>query len=89
MPALSRFLPGRRARILPFLLVFLLSLSAAGAEPLGLVLAGGGGKGAYQVGVWKALSEYGLAQRVTVISGTSVGALNGALFSCVSRYSSP
>ena len=72
------------ARLLALLLLSVIPLAAAGAEPLGLVLAGGGGKGAYQVGVWKALSEYGLAQRVTVISGTSVGALNGALFSCVS-----
>lgn len=45
----------------------------------GLVLAGGGGKGAYEIGVWKALLE---AKRITVgaVSGTSVGALNAALF---------
>lgn len=93
MPRLMNILAGipvaaRRRKavrpLLPCLLFSLFSLSSAVAEPLGLVLAGGGGKGAYQVGVWKALSEYGLAQRVTVISGTSVGALNGALFSCVS-----
>ena len=54
------------------------------AEEWGLVLAGGGAKGAYQVGVWKALSEYGIAQKVTVISGTSVGGLNAALFASVS-----
>ncbi len=84
MSGLSRKLPGGLARLLSILLVFFVPLSASVAEPLGLVLAGGGGKGAYQVGVWKALSEYGLAQRVTVISGTSVGALNGVLFSCVS-----
>mgnify|MGYP004655335657 FL=1 len=44
----------------------------------GLVLAGGGTKGAYQVGVWKALQE--LKINVTAIVGTSIGALNGALF---------
>ncbi len=44
------------------------------------MLSGGGGKGAYEVGVWKALTEYGLAQKVTVISGTSVGGLNAGLF---------
>ncbi len=47
---------------------------------LGLVLAGGGGKGAYHIGVWRALREYGVEQNIQAISGTSVGALNGALF---------
>ena len=44
----------------------------------GLVLAGGGTKGAYQVGVWKALQELGI--NVKAIVGASIGALNGALF---------
>lgn len=44
----------------------------------GLVLAGGGTKGAFQVGVWKALRE--LEINVKAIVGTSIGALNGALF---------
>jgi NTE family protein len=44
-----------------------------------LVLGGGGGKGAYQIGVWKALRE--LDFRFEAIIGTSVGALNGALIS--------
>ena len=44
----------------------------------GLVLAGGGTKGAYQVGVWKALCEMGI--KVKAIAGASIGALNGALF---------
>lgn len=47
---------------------------------LGLVFAGGGGKGAYEIGVWKYLNEIGLDKHVTAISGTSVGALNAALF---------
>lgn len=47
---------------------------------IGLVLAGGGGKGAYQIGVWKYLHECGLDQYVCAVSGTSVGALNAALF---------
>ena len=46
---------------------------------IGLVLDGGGGKGAYQIGVWKALRETGLDQRIAVISGASVGGLNAAL----------
>lgn len=47
---------------------------------IGLVLAGGGGKGAYQIGVWKYLREAGLDSAVCAASGTSVGALNAALF---------
>lgn len=57
-------------------------MSALAAENFGLVLAGGGAKGAYQVGVWKALEDYNIANDITVISGTSVGALNAALFAC-------
>ncbi len=45
-----------------------------------LVLAGGGAKGAYQIGVWRALKELGIDKRITIVAGTSVGALNGALF---------
>ena len=44
----------------------------------GLVLAGGGTKGAYEVGAWKALRELGID--ITAIVGTSIGAINGALF---------
>lgn len=43
----------------------------------GLVLEGGGAKGAYQIGAWKALREAGV--KIKGIAGTSVGALNGAL----------
>lgn len=43
----------------------------------GLVLEGGGAKGAYQIGAWKALKEAGI--HIKGIAGTSVGALNGAL----------
>ncbi len=43
----------------------------------GLVLEGGGAKGAYQIGAWKALKEAGV--HIKGIAGTSVGALNGAL----------
>lgn len=45
---------------------------------LGLVLSGGGAKGAYQVGVMKALQELGMTQ-IDAISGASIGALNGAV----------
>ncbi len=47
---------------------------------LGLVLAGGGGKGGYQIGVWKYLRECGLDKKISAVAGTSVGALNSALF---------
>lgn len=47
---------------------------------IGLVFAGGGGKGSYEIGVWKYLHETGLDQYVRAVSGTSVGALNAALF---------
>jgi len=42
-----------------------------------LVLGGGGAHGAYQIGVWQALQERGI--NFKWITGTSVGALNGAL----------
>ena len=47
---------------------------------IGLVLAGGGGKGAYELGVWKALDELKLTRYITVFSGTSIGAFNSVLF---------
>ncbi|MGR5411007.1 patatin-like phospholipase family protein [Vibrio sp. PNB22_8_1] len=49
-------------------------------QKIGLVLSGGGGKGAYEVGVWKAMDQLGLAKDIVAVSGTSVGALNAALF---------
>lgn len=52
-------------------------------DAIGLVLSGGGAKGAYQAGVWKAMVETGIADRVQVISGTSVGAINAAAFSAI------
>ena len=42
-----------------------------------LVLSGGGSKGAYQIGAWKALKK--LHIKFDIVTGTSVGALNGAL----------
>ena len=43
-----------------------------------LVLAGGGARGSYQMGVWRALTELGWNPQI--ITGTSVGSLNGAMF---------
>lgn len=67
-----------------FHIIFFLAASSLYAENIGLVLSGGGAKGAYQVGVWKAMEEYGLTDNVKIASGTSVGALNAALFANVS-----
>ena len=47
------------------------------SKEYGVVLEGGGAKGAYQIGVWKAMQECGM--KIKGISGVSVGALNGAL----------
>ncbi len=47
------------------------------AKEYGLVLEGGGARGAYQIGAWRALEEAGM--KIKGVSGTSVGALNGAL----------
>ena len=43
----------------------------------GIVLEGGGARGAYQIGAYKALAEEGI--EVRGVAGTSVGALNGAI----------
>ncbi len=45
----------------------------------GLVLTGGGAKGAYQAGALRYLAEIGLEPHI--IAGTSIGALNGAVLS--------
>lgn len=55
----------------------------AGVEKIGIVLAGGGAKGAFQAGTMKAiyqfLAERNALQKVKVISATSIGSWN-ALF---------
>lgn len=43
----------------------------------GVVLGGGGAKGGYEIGVWKAIKE--LKIPIEAVTGTSVGALNGAI----------
>lgn len=49
-------------------------------EGTGLVFAGGGGKGIYQVGMIKALAEEGKLDDVVAVSGTSIGCVNAILF---------
>lgn len=43
----------------------------------GIVLEGGGAKGSYQAGAYRAISENGL--EISAVAGTSIGALNGAM----------
>ena len=43
-----------------------------------LVLSGGGARGAYEVGVWKALEE--LKIKCDIVTGVSVGSINAALY---------
>lgn len=42
-----------------------------------LVLSGGGSRGGYEIGVWKALKELDI--KIDMVFGTSVGSINGAL----------
>ncbi|MBN3490617.1 patatin-like phospholipase family protein [Acholeplasma equirhinis] len=50
-----------------------------GKLKIGLMLGGGGAKGAYQLGVIKALEEANLLKQIKSISGTSIGAINTML----------
>lgn len=43
-----------------------------------LIFSGGGAKGAYEVGVWKALKELNI--NCDIVTGTSIGSINGALY---------
>ncbi|MBO4404859.1 MAG: patatin-like phospholipase family protein [Treponema sp.] len=82
----------KKLSILTFFTVILISFTACSKfvnkplfrteKDIGLVFSGGGAKGAYQIGVWRALDEFHLSERVGVVSGTSVGSLNAALFAC-------
>lgn len=42
-----------------------------------IALSGGGTKGSYELGVWKALKEIGV--EYDIVTGTSIGSINGAL----------
>lgn len=46
-------------------------------EKIGLVLSGGGSKGSYEIGVYKALRK--LHIKPEIVTGTSIGAINGVL----------
>ena len=47
-------------------------------EKKALVFAGGGSKGAYQIGAWKALEELG--EHFEIACGTSIGSINAAFY---------
>ena len=51
-----------------------------------IVLSGGGGRGSYQVGVWKALRK--LNYDYKIVTGSSVGAINGLMMTQKSFYKS-
>jgi len=44
----------------------------------GLVFGGGGARGAYQIGVWRAIRKMGIC--IGAVAGASIGSINGALF---------
>ena len=49
------------------------------SHKIGLVLGGGGAKGAYQAGVLKALQEANILQYVTHVSANSIGSINALM----------
>ncbi len=50
---------------------------------VGLCLAGGGGRGAYQIGAAMALKEANILDKVDYIAGTSIGSVNAVLLACL------
>ena len=46
-------------------------------KKVALVLGGGGSRGAYEAGVWQALTELGI--EIDIVTGCSVGAINAAM----------
>ena len=73
-------------RLANIIILWLLGCSIAlagelgGRKRIGLVLGGGGAKGAAEVGVLKVLEEYGIYP--DYIAGTSIGAIVGGLYAC-------
>lgn len=49
-------------------------------EKTGLIFGGGGTRGSYEIGVWMALRDLELEPEIGGVAGTSIGALNMALF---------
>lgn len=49
-------------------------------KSIAVVLSGGGAKGAYQIGMFRALEEAGLKKDRLTLAGTSIGALNSLMY---------
>lgn len=60
-----------------------MNLKLDNTKKYAIALGGGGAKGAYQVGAWRAFDEAGI--KYAAVSGTSVGALNGAMMAAHKR----
>ncbi len=58
--------------------IFLMLASVASSQSVGLVLSGGGAKGAAHIGYIKALEEKGIP--IDYVGGTSIGAIVGSMY---------
>ena len=67
-----------RVRIPFYIVCFFFFLSSATAQKVGIVLSGGGARGAAHIGVIKALEENNVP--IDYITGTSAGAIVGSLY---------
>ena len=67
----------RKALYFLLIILFMLPPCAAERKRVGLVLGGGGAKGAAHIGVLKVLEEAGIP--IDYIAGTSMGAIVGGL----------
>lgn len=47
-------------------------------QKIALIFSGGGSRGAYEVGVWRALEELNI--KCDIVTGASIGSINGALY---------
>ena len=68
----------RKALYFLLIILFMLPPCAAERKRVGLVLGGGGAKGAAHIGVLKVLEEAGIP--IDYIAGTSMGAIVGGLY---------
>lgn len=66
-------------RLLTFLIIYIFVHNFTFGQKVGLVLSGGGAKGAAHIGLIKALEENGIP--IDYIGGTSIGAIVGGLYS--------
>ena len=69
-------------KITVIIALFLAAIQIVSAQKVGLVLSGGGAKGAAHIGVIKALEENNIP--IDYITGTSIGAIIGSLYA--NRY---